>query len=83
MTTKYNIGDRVRVGSICLGIPWKYFSEVQGVVKAIHINRNGEESYTIQLYYPNGATICGEDVSGMEVPCEDYFSVKKIIGKEN
>ena len=50
MTTKYDIGDHVQVSSIYLGAPWQYFSEVRGVVKAIHINHNGEESYRIQLY---------------------------------
>ena len=83
MTTKYNIGDRVRVSSVYLGAPRQHFSEVRGIVKAIHINHNCEEEYAIQLYYPDGATVRGEDVSGMEVPCEEYFNVKKIIGKEN
>lgn len=82
MTTKYDIGDHVRVGNVYLGAPWKYFSEVKGVVKAIHVNHNCEERYCIQLYYPDGATVRGVDVSGMEVPCAEYFNVKKIIGKE-
>ena len=47
MTTKYNIGDHVRVGSVYLGAPWKYFPEVRGVIKTIHINHNREESYSI------------------------------------
>lgn len=43
-----------------------YFG-VRGRIEGIHITKLGGIEYDVQLYYPDGASIRGVDVSGQEV----------------
>lgn len=75
MTSKYELGDRVLVKT-------KYYlSNVEGVIQSITVTPEKGLEYSLKLYYPNGITLQGEDVSGQEMIGTVWVKEETIRGK--
>ena len=75
MITKYELGDRVLIKT-------KYYlSDVEGVIQAMIVTPEKGLEYALQLYYPNGITLQGEDVSGQEMIGIVWVKEEAIRGK--
>lgn len=75
MTSKYELGDRVLIKT-------KYYlSDVEGVIQSITATPEKGLEYSLQLYYPNGITLQGEDVSGQAMIGTVWVKEEAIQGK--
>ena len=74
-TIKYDVGDRVRIQTKDFG------NDVEGKIQAIQITPEKGPKYSLKLYYPNGVTLQGEDVSGQEMIGSVWVQESAIRGK--
>lgn len=75
MTSKYELGDRVLIKTRY------YLSDVEGVIQSITVTPEKGLEYSLQLYYPNGVILQGEDVSGQEMIGTIWAKEEAIRGK--
>lgn len=75
MTSKYELGDRVFIKTK------DYLSNVEGVIRSMSVTSENGLEYSLKLYYPNGITLQGEDVSGQEMIGTVWVKEEAIRGK--